>query len=516
MSTLQLLYSELKDALASQAPLSLKTLGRKHLEEELPQVVAPQEDTFRLEAVKRERPPRKLLREIFGEPRQEQRSESTQDPPPQVGEDLGVRIVVEQDVPDPQPESPPVSVFVETRDRQGALRRLQRKYGTELERVVFKGTFGNGLHLEATAWQSERGVELCTRISGFQEPTLDFFNGYFRHPYLGELTRVALSDHELVASTADMRIQTPHARVTAKRGILFHCTLAMPPKLAALVDVPTDGKKLTLFGWLPYDANETVKFFTAPLFTLKVGSLQLERAYFKATCGEGLIDGERSVPDEEDDGYREVKFEVYGIKTLGQQERLFHGAVPAEHESLQLRLSTSTKDAAVPVAELDALMGGNSFWRDVLPESWRPATARVRRYNQNTQLSDGLTTSTLCRLRVGNLVTRDGRLRFSHVFLRWVVGFPDTPSLTNVFVEGEAELQYLRDGTNIFGEPLDASVSFAPEHAITALREAMPAEQYADMWRTLGRDDAPTPSHPMHVRFRIAQGRIELTSWTAR
>ncbi|MCY1018181.1 hypothetical protein [Pyxidicoccus sp. MSG2] len=513
MSTLQLLYNDLKDALSTRAAISLRTLGTKHLEEALPEVVARGHDEFRLEGVKKERPPPKLLREIFGEPEQARGSGSAQ----QVGEDLGVRIrVEEEELPDERPEPPPVTIFVETRDKQGALRRLRRKYGTELERVVFKGTFGNGLRIQGTAWQSERGVELCTRISGFQEPTLDFFNGYFRHPYLGELTNVALSDHELVASTADMRIQTRYARVKAKRGILFHCTLTMPPHLAALVDVPTEGKKLTLFGWLPHDADETVKFFTAPLFKLKVGSLQLERGYFKATCGEGLIDGERSVPDEDDDGYREVKFELYGLKTLGSQERLFYGDVPAEHESLQLRMSTSMKkDSAVPVAELDALMGGNSFWRDVLPASWRPTTAKVRRYNQNTQLSDGLTASTLCELRIGNLVTRDGRLRFARISLRWVVGFPDDPSLTNVFVEGEAKLHYFREGTNVFDEPLDASISFTPAHAITALREAMPAEAYTEMWRTLGRQDPPVVRRPMHVRFRIAQGGITLESWTA-
>jgi hypothetical protein len=316
---------------------------------------------------------------------------------------------------------PHVSVLLESRDTGEPRTSQVIEYEEQdCDRVHAIGRIPNGPRVTATAWYGSDKVELIVVFDEFPEDTRQFLYELFGHPYDAALDPLTLTNHRLVASTAKTRLITSYAKVKILPGINVVLDAEVPAGLRALIDVDTQGKRLSFFGLLPLDDRETVNLFSAPLFKLVSDSLTLRRTFIR-------IDAGLRRAHEEDGGYRRVRCTLRGTIDVGDTPLTIHGPLVRDHELVLMRLLRSDAIDAT-LADFDLCMGGNSAWRDTLSARLRVGNGVVRllEYTRHIAQGSGKVVSVHAAFRLpGGVVTwEQARLQFSQLDLSFTVGFP--------------------------------------------------------------------------------------------
>jgi hypothetical protein len=422
----------------------------------------------------------KLREELRREPPPEQPTvmDEQSNPVPFVGVDRGAFSLSSSFPRAPVQQQPSVQVMVGTRDKEGRLKELHERYqSSDCERVIIDGVSDElGLNVHAEAFRSSRGVEMYVSFHGFTEPTRDFFKQLCAPSYDDALDRVGLSEHRIVFSTTDTQARG-RAFIPIRKGINVLATLELPANLAALVDTGTEGKRLDLYGVIPFEDEDDgfLRFATAPLMTLRAHTLTLEQVSVDISLSPHHIPGNDDDP--EGDEVRETTVSLTGSATVGTDRQVFWAAMPMNHELLQLRMMTGPNDRPVKLRHLDALMGCDDAWRKALPEGLRQTKAayRVREYTCNVMLPLGKVNSILCTLDVLKGAVMEFTERKAFVFpllaWRWVIGLPQDAGLTNIFLEGEGDAFFSVDRASLFNKAFEATISFKPEFVVRALDE---------------------------------------------
>jgi hypothetical protein len=405
-----------------------------------------------------------------------------------VGEDLGVRQFpssVEAPQPELQKSTQPVLVGTLLSRSEQRLQELSVEYARgDAERVDIEGTLtGTNLQVNVTAWRQGMALQMVVTLSGFTEPTFDFLRELSGYSYCDALHHVVLSEHRILFATGDVQWRVGNVQVPLKAGTNTLATLGFHPNLARLIETGTPGKKLILFGHIPEDEEADLSFFTAPFATVRAGSLRVEGAYVKIAVVTTVTRDEDGT-----DSFRETQVGLIGGTQVGSQRRPLFAPLPADHEMLQWRMPFEPSHPPISLPDADGLMGGNA-WRSVFVERLPPPQSpTLQSYNHNTLLPVGKVTSISLGLASGSWELRyreDLRLSFHVLDFRWVVGLPDTPSTTNIFLVGEGKLK-LTDGIKpVVASAFDAHVTFMPEFGVSAVAENVSQSTVLETLRAL-------------------------------
>jgi hypothetical protein len=378
---------------------------------------------------------------------------------------------------------PSLSVQVTSHSQSGQLSSRGNQFlRGDCHRVVVDGVIDElELRVHAEAFWEQQRIEMYFCFQGFQESTHDFLKQLCDPSYCDELDRVGLSDHIILFSTTQTRVRTSRASLPIQRGINVVATLELGPNLAALVETDTAGKKLDLYGAIPEEEGADLRFYTAPLMTLKTPTFDLEQAYLLVVTQWNSIPGEEEDLEEEDLRVRETLVTLLGTTVVGERRRTLWAEVPREHELLQLRMSTPRGARRIKLEELDPLLACGKRWRKILPPGLRTTRRAfsIQDYTCNLSLPLGKVVSILATLRTEKVAMEfdDGGFYFPSLEWRWVVGLPEDPDSTNLFAEGEGDVFLLKNGLMVFNYALEATISFKPRFLVRALYEDAPRER---------------------------------------
>jgi hypothetical protein len=337
----------------------------------------------------------------------------------------------------------------------------------DCERVEIAGKIRDtAIAVTAVAWKAAERIEMVVRFDNFPDTTEEFLYQLTGFSACDSLKAVVLSNHAVIFASTNTRYTVGRTELVLKPGVNVVATLGFHANFARLVTTDAPGKKLLLHGYVPDpEDDDPLTLVTAPLVTVKTGTLTLENAYVRVTT---LT---TEMAEEDDSGpLSETHVELVGTKDLGKTKRTVSAKMPLDHQLLQLSLFQGEKESVISPADADAWMGGDA-WRKVVDQRMPlPKFMTVMGYHHETLLPTGAVTSIALAVDPGvwRLQFREGvKLALKECQLRFIVGLPGTPATTNVYALVECKLQVTNnDGGLIVKAAFDAQVSFQPEFKV--------------------------------------------------